>query len=168
MTGPDGKTKHSWRVAILPYLGQSSLYEQYRLDEPWDSEHNKQVMKSMPAVFRSPTEPADTTSSAYYAIVGDETMFEPNGDGVRVEEITDGVSKTILLVKANREVPWTKPEDIPYSVNQPLPEFGGYFEGIISAAFADGSVRAISEGIDRRVLRSLIEKSDGGRGTTQP
>jgi beta-lactamase regulating signal transducer with metallopeptidase domain len=32
--GPDGKTSHSWRVELLPYLGQQALYQQYRLDEP--------------------------------------------------------------------------------------------------------------------------------------
>src|SRR4029078_916180 len=35
--GKDGKTPHSWRVEILPYLEQQALYNQYRLDEPWDS-----------------------------------------------------------------------------------------------------------------------------------
>lgn len=32
--GPDGKTPHSWRVAILPYLDQKALYDEYRFDEP--------------------------------------------------------------------------------------------------------------------------------------
>src|SRR5690606_7573706 len=41
MIGPDGKTPHSWRVAILPYLDQQELYKQYKFDEAWDSEHNK-------------------------------------------------------------------------------------------------------------------------------
>src|ERR1043165_2482222 len=44
VTGSDGKTKHSWRVAILPYVEQRSLYDQYRFDEPWDSENNKKLI----------------------------------------------------------------------------------------------------------------------------
>ncbi len=44
----DGKPLLSWRVAILPYLEQQGLYNQLHLDEPWDSDHNRQVLSSMP------------------------------------------------------------------------------------------------------------------------
>lgn len=54
--GPDGKTPHSWRVEILPFLGKGgeALYKEYRLDEPWDSPANKLVLAQMPDVFRMP------------------------------------------------------------------------------------------------------------------
>ena len=52
--GPDGKTPHSWRVELLPYLNQKELYAKYRLDEPWDSPANKRMLEDMPDVFRSP------------------------------------------------------------------------------------------------------------------
>src|SRR5262249_16079706 len=26
----------SWRVALLPYLGEEALYHEFKLDEPWD------------------------------------------------------------------------------------------------------------------------------------
>ncbi len=44
----------SWRVKILPYFGEQVLYDQFHLDEPWDSEHNKTLIPKMPAVFASP------------------------------------------------------------------------------------------------------------------
>ena len=47
----DGRPGLSWRVAILPYLGQKSLYEKFKLDEPWDSPHNKPLLAEMPEVF---------------------------------------------------------------------------------------------------------------------
>lgn len=50
----DGKYPLSWRVAILPYIGEQDLYNQYRQDEPWDSEHNQTLLAKMPAVYRSP------------------------------------------------------------------------------------------------------------------
>src|SRR5262249_54155708 len=34
----------SWRVAILPFIEQDNLYQQFHLDEPWDSEHNKKLI----------------------------------------------------------------------------------------------------------------------------
>ena len=34
---PDGKPLLSWRVHILPFVGESALYQQFNLNEPWDS-----------------------------------------------------------------------------------------------------------------------------------
>ncbi len=50
----DGKPLLSWRVAMLPYLEQQDLYNEFKLDEPWDSEHNKALIPRMPAVFAIP------------------------------------------------------------------------------------------------------------------
>ena len=46
MMGPaicdkDGKPLLSWRVTILPYIEHSMLYREFKLDEAWDSPHNK-------------------------------------------------------------------------------------------------------------------------------
>src|SRR4029077_9290448 len=41
----------SWRVAILPYIEQNNLYMQFKLDEPWDSDHNKKLIATMPRIY---------------------------------------------------------------------------------------------------------------------
>src|SRR5205807_1197555 len=41
----DGKPLLSWRVMLLPYLEQDALYRAFRLDEPWDSPHNIQLLE---------------------------------------------------------------------------------------------------------------------------
>ncbi|MGH7201232.1 MAG: DUF1559 domain-containing protein, partial [Planctomycetaceae bacterium] len=75
--GPDGKTPHSWRVEILPFLDAVRLYEQYRMDEPWDGEHNKQLIEKMPAVFRSPAATDGKPGiPSYFALVGQGTVFD--------------------------------------------------------------------------------------------
>lgn len=73
--GPDGKTPHSWRVALLPYLDQEKLYQEYRLNEPWDSEHNKQILAKMPEVFNNPTDNRPGHLTSYLAVVGPNTVF---------------------------------------------------------------------------------------------
>ena len=40
----DGNPLLSWRVHILPYMDYGQLYDQFHLDEPWDSEHNKKLL----------------------------------------------------------------------------------------------------------------------------
>ena len=52
----DGKPLLSWRVLILPFLDQQALYDQFHLDEPWDSPHNRTLIAKMPAIFRCPAE----------------------------------------------------------------------------------------------------------------
>jgi hypothetical protein len=157
--GPNGDL-HSWRIAILPYVEQDALYNEYRLTEPWDSDHNKKLLAKMPDVFRSPVEPPGTTNSSYYVLVGKETVF-PMGEGVKFQDITDGMSNTIMIVESKRDIPWTKPDDIAYSPDQPLPPLGGYHDGIISVAFADGSAQVVQQQTDQTTLRRMIEKADG-------
>jgi hypothetical protein len=69
--GKDGRAgpPHSWRVELLPFLEQQDLYDEYRFDEPWDSEHNRALLSKMPAVFRSPLDEPDSTNASYFALV---------------------------------------------------------------------------------------------------
>ena len=54
ITGKDGAPLLSWRVAILPFLGQDVLYRRFKLDEPWDGEHNRKLIGRIPKVFVAP------------------------------------------------------------------------------------------------------------------
>src|SRR5947207_661102 len=49
--GKDGKPLLSWRVAILPYLAEKKLYDEFKLDEPWDSKHNIKLLEKMPKPY---------------------------------------------------------------------------------------------------------------------
>lgn len=158
--GPDGKTPHSWRVEVLPFLEQKELYDQYRMTEPWDSPHNKKLLEKMPAVFRDPSADPTSTNSCYFALTGNGTVFSDK-EGTQLRDITDGTSNTILIVEAKRKIPWTKPEDIPYDPNKKIPPLGGFQENIFLTALCDGSVRAIAQTIDEKTLRALITIRDG-------
>ena len=52
---PQGKPLLSWRVHVLPYLEEQALYDQFKLDEPWDSPHNRKLIEKMPKVFENPS-----------------------------------------------------------------------------------------------------------------
>ena len=164
LLGPDGKTKHSWRVAILPFLEQQELYEQYQLDEPWDSEANRKVLGQMPLVYASPFWNAGETRTAYFGLVGVNTGLGEGPDkgnaGERIRDFLDGTSNTILIVEADRQIPWTKPEDIPLEDGK-VPPLG--LEGMeyFLAAMCDGSVRRISDSTDQENLLWYLTKNDG-------
>ena len=158
--GPDGKTPHSWRIEVLPFLEQKKLYDQYRMTEPWDSPHNKELLQKMPAVFRDPSADPASTDSCYFALTSNGTVFSKE-EGTQLRDITDGTSNTLLLVEAKREIPWTKPEDIPYDPEKKIPKLGGFQENIFLTVFCDGAARAIAQTIDEKVLRAMITISDG-------
>jgi hypothetical protein len=157
-----GKPLLSWRVAILPYLEEDTLYREFRLDEPWDSEHNKKLIGQMPAIYGNPNIalPGKTT----YLAPADTDAILANDKGTRVRDIVDGTSNTILLleVDADRAVEWTRPDDYEVDAKQPLAGLGHLrAAGVFMAGFADGSVRTISAAMDPQTFLSLVKKSDG-------
>lgn len=159
--GPDGKTPHSWRVELLPYLGQGALYRKYRLNEPWNGPHNRSLLDEMPSVYHCPGGGDDNwTNASYFAPAGKQTLFDGK-KGIRLGEITDGTSDTLLLIEAKRNVPWTMPEDIPIDFTKDLPEFGGHFDGEFVGVRADGSADFFSKSTDPKILKMLIRRNDG-------
>ena len=151
--GPDGKTPHSWRVELLPYLDQQVLYDQYRMNEPWDSEHNLKIAETVVPVFHCPGSKKPANSS-YFVVVGDGTAFGKK-EGVSFKEITGGTTQAIAIVEAKRDIPWTKPEDIAFD-GKKLPKFGGYHPGGYQVGICDGSVKFISDLLDDNTLKTLL------------
>jgi biotin carboxyl carrier protein len=158
-----GKPLLSWRVLILPYLGQGALYREFHLAEPWDSEHNKKLIERMPAVYCSPGSKAAPGMTNYLTVRGPNTAF-PGKDGVSLEQITDGTSWTILVVEASDEkaVVWTKPVDIEYDeTRDELPGLVGLQPKSFLAAFCDGSLRELASDVDSKGFKKLFLRNDG-------
>jgi hypothetical protein len=159
--GGSGKALLSWRVALLPYLGEDRLYRQFKLDEPWDSPHNRKLLARMPAVYAPPGKANREAGSTYYQVfVGPHAAFEKH-QVMHLANFPDGTSNTILIAEAGSPVPWTKPEDLHFAADEPLPQLGGLFPDVFNAAFADGAVHTLWKRGDAETLRHLIERDDG-------
>jgi len=157
---PGGKPPYSWRVALLPFLEEEELYKQYNFNEPWDGPNNRKLLERMPECFRCPSSRMPKHCTSYAVITGPSTLFQGK-EGVRIAEVTDGLSGTLAVVETERQIPWTKPEDLKYDPAGPLPPIGSAHPGGYNAAFADGTVRFISRNIDEKLLRALITISGG-------
>jgi hypothetical protein len=158
-----GKPLLSWRVQILPYIEGANLYNEFRLDEPWDSDHNKKLLEKMPPVFAmADSEAAKNHETYYQGFVGPGAFFEGKA-GLRFPaDFPDGTSNTFMLVEAAKAVPWTKPEDIPFDDGKLGPRLGGVFKDGYNVSFCDGSSRFFRLPVrDEKMLRIAITRNDG-------
>ncbi|HTU17718.1 MAG TPA: DUF1559 domain-containing protein [Gemmataceae bacterium] len=160
-----GKPLLSWRVHLLPFLGEQKLYQQFHLDEPWDSPHNKKLLANMPEVFHGPNRKLNAEGKTLYLLpVGKHAAFKEGPEGPRFPaDFADGTSNTILIVEADdaHAVPWTKPQDLTIDPEHPQRGLGGHFHGVFVAALADGSVHLISEAISKTTLQRAFNPADG-------
>jgi Protein of unknown function (DUF1559) len=157
----DGKRLLSWRVLILPLVEQQKLYEQFHLDEPWDSDHNRKLIPRMPEVYHSSLSlPAGKTT--FLGIAGQSGMF-PGCQGLRIRDVTDGTSNTIFVVDADdaRAVDWTKPEDLTPDPERPLDGLLGHFPDGFLALFVDASVRFIPKTVSPKTVKALFTRNGG-------
>lgn len=118
----DGKPLLSWRVHILPYLGEERLYKQFHLDEPWNSPHNLALLPQMPSIYRLPkyARQFPTGHTCYQLFVGEGAFMEMGKKRTLGILTTADGTDTLLGAIAEEAVAWTKPADIPFSADQTL------------------------------------------------
>jgi hypothetical protein len=213
----NGTPLYSWRVLLLPYLGEEGLYRQFKLNEAWDSPHNLELLPKIPAVYAPPASGMTKVSfstfyqvfdghyerygrnepeklmkllntsdlgTTYYgerrtAFISDKRFglhpFSPMGSKVTVFEggpdgpgesltlarirFVFGTSNFISVVEGGEAVPWTKPADLTYDPEEPLPKLGGLFLRGFHALDLDGRIHFVCLPIlEEEKIRSQIAK----------
>ncbi len=156
----DGKALLSWRVALLPFVGQEKLYRQFDQRKAWDSPENKRLIEQMPEIFAPVRVKAKPGETFYRGFTGKGTGFEL-GKKLTIIGISDGSSNTIAIVEAGEPVIWTKPDDIPFDPKKEFPKLGTMLGGEFQAVMFDGSVRRFPKSLDRDKLRAMVTISGG-------
>ncbi len=170
--GTDGRALHSWRVLLLPYLGQQALYDKIRLEEPWDSDHNRQFHKEAVAFYQCPSAELSPGQTTYAVVVGPGTAFEA-GKGKTLAQFGPKSARMILVVERPASACWMNPtEDVPQAaaeegINVPNGSgmaIGSRHPGGANFGHRDGGTRFLSETIDVELLEGLLQ----GTATTIP
>jgi hypothetical protein len=151
----------SWRVSILPYLGNGPLEARFDMNQGWDGPKNRPLMSPMPMPYGHPADAVkDNTQTKFQYFTGPGTLFPNPLQKVALFDIKDGSSNTFLFAEAATPVPWSKPADMAVGIGPlPLPE------DKFIAAMADGMVRIVNRrSASDEVLRQIINPNDGKFG----
>ncbi len=172
-TDADGRPLLSWRVLLLPYLDQPSLYEEFDLTEPWDGPHNRELLRRIPSPYACPSSVWDQeggeTTTSYVAVIGEETAW-PGASPSRIADFRDGTSESVIVIEYNANIHWTEPRDLSLdqavallSEAEPFSAHGHHSQTFFQDHYygrhfliADGSARYASHHLDSDRARAVL------------
>ncbi len=177
---PEGKPLLSWRVAVLPWIEESKLFEEFHLDEPWDSPHNIALVKRMPSSYANPLHPDQSLKgeTTYLVPVHPDSVFPPSDQrdvkeandhgqkyftrqGINYRDIADGTSNTLMIVEVSPEnaVPWTKPQDYEVDLAHPLAGIRNPNVKYFAKAWMDAHAKISEMEMDEAEFRKAITRA---------
>lgn len=157
------------------------MNEQYRFDEPWDSENNITLDSrplsekdggpdrphGMPLPYKCSQDTDSRSMTSFLMLVGEQAFGKPGGYRQR-DEITDSLDCTLVAAETiSKKIYWLEPKDfdvepISFRINDPgnLSISSTHPRGP-AVLFADGKVFRVSADIYEKTLRALTT-IDGG------
>jgi len=161
----NGKPLYSWRVLILPYLGQDGLYNQFDKTQAWDAPENEAVLNMIPQAYRCPHNPnVASTATAYVGVFGPNSMFQGT-EGMPIRNVANGLSNVAMVVESSESMtPWSAPIDLDATKLGAIGTSAGPSshnpQGGFNALMGDGAVQYIRDVTPMKVLSDLYNISD--------
>ena len=164
----NGRPMHSWRVLILPWLGQKEIYDRYRFDEPWDGPNNRKLHDLTVSAYVCPSHPEERHATAYAAVIGPGTAWR-GAVPLRLEAVRDGRDQTILLAEVSApSIHWMEPRDLEFdrmsfaiNESQSPPGLSCRHPGGANSLLFDGAVRFLKQTLVAKQLRALLTVAGG-------
>lgn len=155
-----GEPLYSWRVAILPFLGEQSLFDRFRLDQPWNSDHNLSLLDEIPDVYTCKKDSFGRTQAGhtlYQALVGEDTIIQATEPA---DDIADQARRRAIVMEtdSHQAVFWTAPHD--FDLSRDITSIDELFldNGLLFLLFHSGEVTFLRENIKLSDLERLIER----------
>ncbi len=157
----EGTPLLSWRVHILPFIEEQALYERFHLDEPWNSEHNIQLLEEIPPVYQHPNYKDLKGKTVYRVPAGDSSVLGSNKP-VGLRDIQDGTSQTAMVIEVGQDkaIEWTKPEPLPVDLQDVVSSFGE-LKKAVTVLLADGAVLDLPQSMDNTTWKGLLSRNGG-------
>ncbi|TWT55367.1 DUF1559 family PulG-like putative transporter [Allorhodopirellula solitaria] len=164
---PAGKPTLSWRVSILPYLGEEELYDRFDLSSTWDSSHNRRIAnEGMPSIYRHPDSESWSTEAVYHLVTGAGTLF-PASQALGPKDAVDGARQTLLLVESPVSTIWSEPVDVDFAMSGGTinaaqgNDLGGLTDGGVCVVTVDGRGHFLPETTAPMTVSALITPQGG-------
>ena len=148
-----GQKTVSWRVLILPYLGEQALYNRFDLTKPWNDSANRHLLQEIPSVYRRNGGNCDEGETGFAGVQGSLALFQSASAKLNGGRPLSGVSANEQIgagpVGSAVHLPWTAPGDIEGDKVLQLgaPQgFAGEGNIFTPLVFLDGSVHVVRNG----------------------
>ena len=153
---------YSWRVLLLPYLDNKLVYEQFHLDEPWDSPHNKKLSKTYFPMFQNRRNKLGSATTNYVAIVGGIGPWR-GSESVSKSDFASMPASTIWLAEQNvKQINWAEPRDLnmtkmPLRINDRSGDgISGISDGGANVLLIDGKVIFLTDEMSEKQLANML------------
>jgi hypothetical protein len=153
--GPDG-LQHSWRALIAPYILERYWEIDYRINESWDSPHNRKTLSNFNLQYsfccasdRHGSYPYPYTS--YLMLVRPAKMYPLPSDAILIVES----AKSGIKYAEPRDLLWEDlwKGDSPFGIGK----LYSLHPKVVKALRVDGKVIDIPKDIDNDSLRKLLQ-----------
>ena len=164
-----GKPLHSWRVLILPYLGQQQLFEQIKLNEPWNSAHNSRFSSRRPDVYRCfPCKESSQSETCYSVVIGPDLPFD-GGQGTNLNRFGKECDEMILIVERTDPIHWMDPaKELTFKqvelgfvsgpdIKKSPSRIAGRYRSMPQVGFRNISAHCIPDDLDPETLKALFK-----------
>ena len=144
----------------MPDLGHNELYRQFRLDEPWNSPHNTQLLAQIPPAFQSPERFDDKTN--YLGVAGTGQALGGTS-GIAPGAIKDGLANTLVVVEVDEERAafWTAPEEFVAAADAPRSGLGGLRSDGVFVLLGHGQVMRVGPDLPDDQFLALLSVAGG-------
>lgn len=169
-----GNVTVSWRVRLLPLLGENWQFKCYDQSKAWDATANRPVGQTLITSMICPANyyPQDDNQRWFtaYSMPSSPRSIGESAEGISLKEISDGSSNTVLLVEAcGAQIVWTEPREVDVASgfdfginsNGARPRTSGslmssYHRGGAFVGMADGSAKFMSQETDLSVVKAML------------
>ncbi len=161
---PSGKPLHSWRVAVEPWLMESTgFHRAFDFSLPWNNPKNLKASLPHGRYFSCPSagNPAGSGFTNYVMVVGNQRSAR---SGQKYS--SDNYPNAIIVVEiANSDIHWTEPRDLnfdemSFTINdKSKPSISSHHVHGAMVLHADGRVRFLDESTDPEELRRLLTEN---------